>query len=159
MRMRNPRVVGVRRIMQRSTRIIPLNESRVRHSRIIQHKFAPHEPHQVDSSLWLAGEVVSLQLEARYEGGNCVVGFDGGRAIGCPARGETGADGGDLGGVKSKVRENGPGVTVSGVEGCSFVVAVEASVGVPEEGVGRRFDAIGTSLPVLYHGRVVQYGG
>jgi hypothetical protein len=59
MRMRDPRIVAIRRVMQRPVCTVPLYKRRLRHARIIKHE-SPLAPDQIQSPLRLVSEEVSL---------------------------------------------------------------------------------------------------
>lgn len=154
-RMRDPRIIPIRRIVQRPIRTIPLDERRLGHPRIVQHE-PPLPAHQIQSALRLARKEVGLQLEAGGEGGDGGSCLWGGGAVGPPAGREGGGDGGGLGCGQGEVGFEGPGVAVLWVEGGGFVVAVEADGWVPESGVGGGFEGACDAGPGRGGGGVVE---
>lgn len=135
MRMRNPRIVRIRRVFHIPVDIIAFDEGGIRHARVREHE-APLGADEIESALRGRGEEVRGDFKPGNEGRDGGAGFGGGGAVGRPARGEGGGDGKVDGGVGSEGGEDGPDVSVLGVEGGEFVVSVEGCGGVVEEGVG-----------------------
>ena len=100
-RMAEPRIVGVRRVVQAAVDAVPLDKRRIRHARVVEHKVRPHGPHQPGRAPGLPREEVRLQLPSAGKGRDGGTGLWGWRAVEAPAGGEAGGHEGGADGVLS----------------------------------------------------------
>lgn len=141
------RVVRVWGVVQFAGGRVAFDKRAIRHARVVEHK-APLQTDEIEGGGRVLREQVRLQFEAGDEGGDGVGGFDRRGTIRTPTGGERGGDGGDLGIGGGEVADYRPAVSVLGMEGGGFVVAVESRGFVPETIVRRDFDCLGGGAPV-----------
>ena len=139
MRVRDPSVVRVRRVVQLAARRVALDERAVRHPRVVQHEVHPHVPYERERHDRAIRREVRLELEAGGVQGHRVD-FGGGRAVRAPASLQRLRDPGDLRCIRDEPRLDRPRVSVLRRERCRLVVSEETGAGLPETGDRGRLD-------------------